>query len=197
MNQEKFLDDGYWSRRYLNDEASWDLGEISTPLKSYIDQLTDKNLRILIPGGGRNYEADYLAAAGFTQITVVEISSIIVEQLQQRWAESESIQVFHEDFFKHEGQYDLILEQTFFCALHPSLRNDYVQKMRELLAPNGKLVGVLFNRSFEKEGPPFGGYSEDYQNLFAPDFQFNVFEPCYNSIQPRENSELFINITIR
>jgi SAM-dependent methyltransferase len=149
----------------------------------------------LIPGGGRNYEADYLAAAGFAQVTVVEISSIIVEQLQQRWAESESIQVFHEDFLKHEGQYDLILEQTFFCALHPSLRNDYVQKMKELLAPKGKLVGVLFNRSFEKEGPPFGGYSEDYQNLFAPDFQFNVFEPCYNSIQPRENSELFINIT--
>lgn len=195
MNQEKLLDDGYWSHRYMNDEANWDIGEISPPLKSYIDQLTDKNLRILIPGGGTNYEADYLLAAGFKQIVVVEISSVIVEQLHKRWAGNESIQVFHQDFFKHEGAYDLILEQTFFCALTPSLRANYVKKMKELLTPTGKLVGVLFNRNFEKEGPPFGGQREDYIELFTHDFQLHVFEPCNNSIEPRQNKELFINIT--
>ena len=195
MNQEKLLDDGYWSKRYSNADATWDIGEISTPLKTYIDQLTNKELRILIPGGGNSYEADYLCSVGFKHIVVVDISSKVIEQLKQNWAKNQSIQVFHEDFFEHEGQYDLIIEQTFFCALIPSLRINYVHKMKELLAPKGKLVGVLFNKIFEKEGPPFGGYKADYQNLFANDFQLNVFEPCYNSIPPREKSELFINIT--
>ena len=42
----------FWTKRYQDNEAGWDLGTISTPLKEYIDQLTDKNLRILIPGAG-------------------------------------------------------------------------------------------------------------------------------------------------
>lgn len=43
----------------------------------------------------------------------------------------------------------VLMEQTFFCAINPSLRKDYVAKMHELLAPNGKLVGVLFDKEFE------------------------------------------------
>ncbi len=53
------------------------------------------------------------------------------------------------DFFKHKGEYELVLEQTFFCAINPSLRKNYVAKMKELLLLNGKLVGVLFDWQFE------------------------------------------------
>ena len=31
-----------WDNRYLNNDIGWDLGEISTPLKVYIDQLENK-----------------------------------------------------------------------------------------------------------------------------------------------------------
>ncbi|EIM73093.1 Thiopurine S-methyltransferase (TPMT) [Nitritalea halalkaliphila LW7] len=64
-------------------------------------------------------------------------------------------------------------------------------KMKELLAPGGQLVGVLFNRYFEKEGPPFGGEAEEYEKLFSPHFGRFVQESCYNSIGPRAGSELF------
>jgi hypothetical protein len=45
----------YWENRYINQEIGWDVGEITTPLKTYIDQLENKKLRILIPGGGNSY----------------------------------------------------------------------------------------------------------------------------------------------
>jgi Thiopurine S-methyltransferase (TPMT). len=54
-----------WQERYLNQQTGWDIGEISQPLKAYFDQLTDKRMRILVPGGGNGYEAAYLHAPWF------------------------------------------------------------------------------------------------------------------------------------
>ena len=42
----------YWEERYQKQDTGWDIGTISTPLKEYIDQLTDKKCRILLPGAG-------------------------------------------------------------------------------------------------------------------------------------------------
>ncbi len=95
------------------------------------------------------------------------------------------------DFFQYEGPFDLILEQTFFCALSPALRKDYALKMHELLTPGGKLAGVLFDKDFGG-GPPFGGYAEEYRALFEPLFRIRTLAPCYNSIPPRAGTEVFI-----
>ena len=38
----------YWNNRYISDDFSWDLGDISLPLKTYIAQLHNKDLKILI-----------------------------------------------------------------------------------------------------------------------------------------------------
>lgn len=103
-------------------------------------------------------------------------------------------QIIEADFFQHKGQYDLIVEQTFFCAISPSLRHDYAQKVYDLLRPSGKLIGVLFNRHFES-GPPFGGNANAYRLLFEKRFSSVEILPCYNSIEPRKCSEVFIKIT--
>ena len=192
-----FLNGNYWSNRYNTGTSFWDLGEVSPPLKNYMDQVADKNIRILIPGCGNTYEADYLIKKGFTDITVIDIAPALIAQLKEKYRGNLQIKIILGNFFKHEGEYDLILEQTFFCAIDPSLRNDYVAKMPELLAPDGKLVGVLFNRQFEEQGPPFGGTKNEYEPLFAGKFIFKTFEPCYNSFNKRKDTELFINLVKR
>lgn len=193
-DQSLALNGDYWSNRYDSGTAVWDLGEVSPPIKNYIDQLLNKNIRILIPGCGNTHEADYLLKTGFTDVTVIDIAPALVAQLKEKYKDNTNIKIILGDFFKHEGKYDLILEQTFFCAIDPSLRKDYVAKMPELLAPNGKLVGVLFNRRFEEQGPPFGGTQNEYEPMFAKDFIFKTFEACYNSFPKRKGSELFINL---
>jgi methyl halide transferase len=190
---DKPLDEQFWNERYVKDETGWDLGEVSPPIKNYIDQLTDKNISILIPGCGNTYEAEYLLAKGFTNVTVIDIAPLLVERLKEKFKGNPNINIILGDFFQHEAQYDLILEQTFFCAINPALRKDYVSKMHSLLKPSGKLVGVLFDKEFDKEGPPFGGCKCEYEPLFEKHFSFKTFAPCYNSAQPREGSELFIN----
>lgn len=186
------LNEQYWNERYATNATGWDLGAVSPPLKAYIDQLADKHLRILIPGCGNTYEAAYLLQQGFTNITVLDIAPLLVAELQQQFAKEPHLKVVEGDFFAHQGEYDLILEQTFFCAIDPALRPAYAQQMHQLLVPGGKLVGVLFNREFEAAGPPFGGTADEYRTYFEPPFEPMVFSPCYNSVTPRAGNELFV-----
>lgn len=185
------LDADYWNNRYLNQQTGWDIGFASTPLVAYAEQIQDTNISILIPGCGNAYEAIFLAEKGFQSITVLDIAPKLIADLQEKCKNYPQISVLCQDFFLHKGQYDLILEQTFFCALQPSLRANYAQKMHELLKENGKLVGVLFNREFENS-PPFGGSIDEYKNYFEPYFIHKVFADCYNSIAPRAGSEIFM-----
>mgnify|MGYP000899644145 FL=1 len=55
----------YWSKRYLKNQTGWDIGAPSRPIKTYIDQLDNRDLKILIPGAGNSYEAEYLLKQGF------------------------------------------------------------------------------------------------------------------------------------
>ena len=191
MNNNNSLDAEYWSSRYEANTAQWDLGQVSPAIKNYIDQLTNKNCRILIPGCGNSYEAAYLLEKGFTNITLIDIAPALVNNLKRKFEGNDHIQIILGDFFELNQSFDLIIEQTFFCALTPSLRPNYVIQMKSLLVPNGKLVGLLFDRDFEV-GPPFGGSKEEYIRLFEPDFNFKTFDSCYNSFLKRQKSELFM-----
>ncbi|RAU83022.1 methyltransferase domain-containing protein [Pontibacter arcticus] len=190
MNQE--FNAAYWEQRYQTNQTGWDTGSITTPLKTYFDQLTDKNLRLLIPGCGNGYEAEFLSRNGFTQVYLADSAPAPLANFKKRVPGFPEEQLLLQDFFTLDGTYDLIVEQTFFCALPPELRPAYARKCAELLPAGGKLMGLLFDTTFEKEGPPFGGNREEYRLYFAPYFDFLVYETATNSIAPRQDKELFI-----
>lgn len=186
------IDKTFWDSRYKQGEIGWDIGMVSTPLKEYFDQLTNKDLKILIPGGGHAYEAEYLFNNGFKNIFVADISQTALDNFLKRAPNFPKQNTICKDFFSLQGQYDLIIEQTFFCALNPTLRAAYAKQMSNLLVPKGKLVGVLFNIPLNTDKPPFGGCKEEYITYFLPYFTIKKMETAYNSIPPRKESELFI-----
>jgi len=183
----------YWNDRYKNAATGWDLGQVSPPIKEYIDQLTDKTIKILIPGCGNAYEAEYLHQQGFINVHLLDFASEPLVEFKKRVADFPEAHLHQDDFFEHQGEYDLIIEQTLFCAIDPSLRADYVTTAKRLLVPKGKLVGLLFNCHFEA-GPPFGGTLDEYQNQFSKEFKSIKMDNCYNSIPPRLGNELFIKV---
>jgi methyl halide transferase len=187
------LDERYWSARYENGTDGWNVKTISNPLKVFFDQLLDKDQKILIPGCGYAHEAEYLLMLGFTNINIVDISETICGHLVEKF-ENTGVEVLNLDIFDVEGQYDLIIEQTMFCALDPSLRAAYLDKIAHLLRPAGSYIGLLFASHFEKHGPPFGGNIDEYLKLFSTRFQVITLEPCYNSIASRAGNELWINL---
>ncbi|MES2567094.1 MAG: methyltransferase domain-containing protein [Bacteroidota bacterium] len=186
------LSSEYWNNRYIKDDFKWDIGSVSTPIKEYILQLNNKEALILIPGAGNAYEAQFLYELGFINTDVLDFASVPLEAIKQRMPDFPKERLIQKDFFHHKGEYDLIIEQTFFCALHPDLREKYVDQMHALLKPGGKLIGLLFNNKMNMDEPPFGGNENEYRNLFSKRFDIKIMKDCYNSIKPRMGKELFV-----
>ena len=184
----------FWDSRWRNQETGWDIGSASPAITKFLSEFPNKEAAILIPGCGNAYEAEFLINKGFKNITVLDISPTAVRMLKQKFKQNKEISVLCENFFGHSGKYEVIIEQTFFCAIPPSMRLKYVQKSSELLKLNGRIIGVLFNRLFTKSGPPFGGNITEYESLFNQYFKIQKMEECYNSIDSRKGSEVFVNL---
>lgn len=189
------LNSDYWENRYQKNDTGWDTGEITTPLKEYIDQINNKALKILIPGCGNSYEFEYLQKNGFTNSLVLDYAKQPLANLKKKLPDCDNSKFIYQDFFDHTEKYDLIIEQTFFCALDPDLRMNYAKKMHSLLNDNGKLIGLLFQFPLTEAGPPFGGSKEEYLSIFSELFKIKTLEPAYNSIKPRQGNELFFIFT--
>jgi len=184
----------FWDNKYKNNKIGWDLGEVSPPLKAYFDQLENKNLKILIPGGGNSHEAEYLFKQGFNNVFVVDVSKIALDNIKKRVPDFPTSQLIYANFFDVEETFDLVIEQTFFCAINPELRAKYAEKMHSVLKENGNLVGLLFDAKLNEDHPPFGGNKKEYVGYFEPYFTLNIFTECYNSYPNRQGMELFISL---
>lgn len=186
------LNADYWNNRYVENTHHWDIGYPAPAITNYFDGVVDKDVRILIPGCGSAYEGEYLVNKGFKNVTLLDVAEEAKKSFLNRVPHFEN---FHlGEFFDYEGEYDYVVEQTFFCALNPKLRKQYVSKMKSLLHSSGKLVGLMFHDSLYSEHPPFGGFKEDYIELFSPYFSSIKMELTQDSIKERLGRELFIEI---
>lgn len=188
INQE------FWNHLWENRITHWDIGYPSPAIAHFMEKVDSKDASILIPGCGNAYEAEYLDKMGFKNITIIDIAPIAVEFLRKKFEGNPSVTIVCGDFFELEGKYDIIIEQTFFCALPPERRKDYVVKMHSLLNERAYLVGLLFDKDFGNPYPPFGGHKDEYVQLFSERFDLKKMENCYNSIPKRQGSELFIQL---
>ena len=113
----------YWDLKYKENLTGWDIGYPSSPLKEYIDSLNNKEMKILIPGCGNAYEAEYLCNNGFKNVYLLDWSYEAFKSFKSRMPHFPDTHFILEDYFKHDDTYNLILEQTFMCSLLPSLRS--------------------------------------------------------------------------
>ncbi|MEL7221143.1 MAG: methyltransferase domain-containing protein [Bacteroidota bacterium] len=187
----------YWEERWQNDETRWDIGYASPPLIRYTEQLDNKEIRILIPGAGRAHEAAHLHRTGFTQVYVCDWAETAFTHLKQSTPDFPAEHLIIGDFFDLDYSFDLLLEQTFFCAIDPALRPKYVEQAARLLQPKGKLAGLLFNRDFQDHNPPYGGTQAEYEQLFRKYFNILQLATSEHSIPSRLGAELFIELAVK
>lgn len=195
---EKYIPRGnknFWEEMWDENRTNWDVGYAAPSIAEYIDQLTDRKIRILIPGAGNAYEAEYLHKKGFENVYVLDFALKPIENFKKRAVDFPEDHLLNEDFFAHCGSYDLVIEHTFFVALDPALRSKYANKINELLNPGGKLVGLLITDTVPSEsGPPFIDTKEEYIKHFEGIFDIRVYKAAHKSIKPRAGRELFVNL---
>lgn len=188
------LDAQYWEDRYHQQNTPWDIGYPSPPLVHYLKQHAQPQDRILIPGAGHAYEAAWLHQQGYSNVYVCDWAPSAFDILREKAPDFPEAQLLVADFFELGLEVDLILEQTFFCAIDPDRRAAYARQASQLLSPGGKVAGLLFIHPLERGGPPFGGTTASYRTLFEAHFKILQLATAQDSIQPRAGNEVFFEL---
>jgi SAM-dependent methyltransferase len=89
-----------------------------------------------------------------------------------------------------DGTFDLVFEQTCFCAVNPARRDDYVRAVHRALRPGGLLLGLFFHFRGE-EGPPFGTTPAEIRHRFVASGLFTLegARVAAESVAPRQGRE--------
>ena len=186
----------FWEDIYLKDDAGWDLGE-STPVFDKISDALPLG-KICIIGCGRGYDAVMFAQKGF-EVTAIDFAPSAISTLQSLASGAGvMINIVETDIFLLTSQFscefDYVIEQTCFCAINPSRREEYEQLVKTIIKPNGKLIGLWFplDKPMDDGGPPWGTTISEVKSIFYDGWKIEKEEFPELSISPRKNREKLI-----
>jgi methyl halide transferase len=182
-----------WEQRYQAGDDPWDLGVPTPPLSNLLDSdQAPLPGRMAALGVGSGWDALRFAAAGFDVVGFDFAPSAIARARQNAVTQGLNVAFVQHDIFalpsEWHHRFDYVLEHTCFCAIDPALRSDYVQVVRQLLRPEGKLIGLFFTHDRDG-GPPFGVTAQGIRDYFEPYFEVRRLTPATDSIAQRQGEE--------
>lgn len=149
----------FWNHIYRTEYPGWELNQPHPALPAFLPKLKLSRSRVLVLGAGSGNDAAFFAAQGHI-VTAVDFSHEAVARARAKYGTQPDLTFLQADAFQLpqelSGQFDLIFEHTFYCAIDPVRRNEVVKIWRRALVPGGHVLGVFF--AYDKPtGPPFGG----------------------------------------
>ncbi len=205
-------DSAYWDRRFGSGDTPWELNAPSSVLIDALSLLFPgeeaplQGLTALLPGCGTGSDALELARQG-ARVLAVDWSDYACSQLRERIAARRAqgglvdISVAKADFFAVPAEpVDLVCEHTFFCAIDPVMRREYVAAVSRWLRPGGYLVGNFFvlgeaecralpDLSLAKDGlgPPFATSVKELAVLLSGGFDLLTLQPAKTGEESRRS----------
>ena len=196
MNNEDNLHIGYsledWERHYDEKDLRWDIHEAAPPLVHLWKERIFSPCKAIVPGCGAGHEVMFLVEKGF-EVTALDYTYGAIKLIKSAFEENNySGEVLHQDFFEldcnYNEKFELMLEHTFFCAINPNMRQEYVETAKRILKPGGYLIG-LFYETNEDGGPPFNTHKEDIENYFSSSFKIESLYKTPHSTKQRLEKE--------
>jgi SAM-dependent methyltransferase len=162
----------FWNAHYEGGDTPWDFGGAPAMLKMYL-RMKPKGGRVLIPGCGAGHEIALFAEAGY-DVTALDFAPAAVARAREALGPALRDRVILGDFFTHDfapGSFDVVYERTFICALPPSRREAYRDRVAQLIPHGGSLVGLFYyNPPDLEKGPPYGFAWGESDKLFGRHF---------------------------
>jgi SAM-dependent methyltransferase len=189
----------FWSARYQtwqesNEKPGWDLSGPHPALPEILQQIKLPKSRIAVLGAGAGHDAHYLASQGHL-VTAFDISLEAINKARSLYPESKNLKFVEADALnlpaQYTGQFDLIFEHTFFCAINPSLRARAVKSYKSLLTPGGFLLGLFFTITLGDK-PPFGTSEWELRQRLSSHFELLYWTRPQKNPPGREHWELIV-----
>ena len=186
----------FWEDLYQTNYDKWDLKEATPIFKKLATELPLG--RVCIIGCGRGYDAIEFAKKGF-QVTAIDFAPSAISSLKNMANLMDvSLEIIRKDIFdllpEYHNSFDYVLEQTCFCAIHPSRRKEYETIVKGVLKMGGHLVGLWFplDKDLAEEGPPYGTSIEEVKSTFDSGWEIIKEEFSGYSIKPRKGREKLV-----
>lgn len=182
-----------WEQKYQESDDLWDLGGPAPP---FINLLASTNPpqpgKIAVLGCGKGHDALLFAEAGFKVAGFDFAPTAISEATTTAQARKIEAQFFQQDIFSLNREFahsfDYVLEHTCFCAISPEKRSQYVEVVKTILRPQGKIIALFYTHN-RLGGPPFGVKPQEVLDYFTPHFDPLVFQVAQDSITRRQGDE--------
>lgn len=180
-----------WEDAWREGRTGWDAGQSSPLLQHLVERGELKGERALVPGCGAGYDVITLAST-FTESRGLDLAPTARErffELRDAAGLSEERAPYQvADFFEDdlEAPYDLVWDYTFLCAIDPTLRPRWAERMAALITPGGLLATLIFpvleddpQRENERmaNGPPFPLRPAGVEALVAAHFKTRRLDP--------------------
>ncbi|CAN5786000.1 hypothetical protein BH09VER1_BH09VER1_18290 [soil metagenome] len=182
-----------WESRYLANDTPWDKGAPHPALVQYL-AATPLTGRILIPGCGLGNDVRALAqnpAAIPIGWDIAPSAVTAARALPPVGHEQYHLQDLFTPPADQLATFDAAFEDTCFCAINPSLRDQYVASVADLLRSSGTLVAIFFvNPDHDGDGPPYGCPLEELDRLFNKSFRLLHEQTNLPTFPGRENREV-------
>lgn len=191
------MDRSFWQSIYDAGDTKFDLGGPSAPFVDWLDAEKPAAGRAIVPGCGRGHDALELARRGWDALGVDFAPSAIRDATENaRRAGLPKARFLEADLYalgpEHDGAYDLLFEQTCYCAIEPHRRDEYAQLAARWVKPRGWLVFVAFPVDGRAGGPPFNIGVDEVPLRFARAFDLvHSGVPARASAPGRTGKELF------
>ena len=186
----------FWEDLYQTNYDKWDLKEATPIFKKLATELPLG--RVCIIGCGRGYDAIEFAKKGF-QVTAIDFAPSAISSLKNMANLIDvSLESIRKDLSEllpeYHNSFDYVLEQTCFCAIHPSRRKEYEIIVKGILKMGGHLVGLWFplDKDLAEEGPPYGTSIEEVKSTFDSGWEIIKEEFSEYSIKPRKGREKLV-----
>ena len=186
----------FWEDIYISNDTGWDLGRPTPVFCKIASEIKPKKLCII--GCGRGYDAVMFAKNNF-RVTAVDFAPSAIDALNKLLEKNKvELQSLERDIFalspEFNNSFDYVIEQTCFCAIHPSRREDYAQIVKNILRRNGKLIGLWFplDKKLDDGGPPYGTSVDEVKSIFNKGWSIKKEEFPKNSVKSRAGREKLI-----
>jgi len=190
----------HWENIYQtkkSNEVSWYQEKPKTSLNLIAETDLDEDARIIDIGAGDSKLVDNLLARGFRNITVLDVSSNALNRAKKRLGDrANDVKWVVSDLreFETNDRYNLWYDRAVLHFLTEEADiSRYVERVRQLLKPNGYLIISTFSENGPKRcsGLDIKQYSEDsVKKLFSDFAHIKSFEEEH--ITPWGASQIFL-----
>jgi hypothetical protein len=173
-----------WGALWQSNLTGWDLGKFTAVLSAEFDaEVTAGRLNAtgaaLIPGCGSAYDARLLAQKGMSRVVGLDFAPEAIEKAKTVCADT-NVELICGDLMVphatlHDGSMDFIFDYTCFCAIPPSSRPAWGQRLAGLLKSGGRLLTLAYPLADDHVaadpqavGPPFPVSVAQYKQMLEP-----------------------------